>query len=309
MEQGITSDYLKGVCIVKFMKTGKWGLLILMVLSLAILPGCKNNSGEAPGKKVKLAYMNWTEGVALTHLMTCVLEDMDYEVDLTLADVALIYAAVSQGDQDIMMETWMPVTHQTYWKKYQGQFEVLGTWFDNARIGLVVPEFVEIDSIEQLNNNNEKFDNEIIGIDSGSGVMEKTERAIEQYQLDYKLVASSGPAMTAALKAAIDRNEPVVVTGWTPHWKFARYDLKFLQDPQGVYGSTEEIRFICRKGFKKDMPKVAALFENISFNAEQINSLMDAVTNAEGDEKEAARDWLVLHKELIDSWKEGIETE
>jgi glycine betaine/proline transport system substrate-binding protein len=51
-----------------------------------------------------------------------------------------------------------------------------------------------------------------------------------------ELVASSGPAMTAALKGAIDKGEWIVVTGWAPHWKFARYDLKFFFQPLEING-------------------------------------------------------------------------
>lgn len=296
---------------VKLKQTCIW-MMVLLVFSVTMFSGCEGENGTGPQgrngqqKTVQLAYVNWAEGVALTHLMTCILEDMGYNVELTMADVAPIYAAISQGDQDIMMETWMPVTHQTYWEKYQEDFDVLGTWFDNARIGLVVPAYVEVNSIASLNEHKDKFDSEIVGIDAGAGIMENTEKAIDQYGLEYELVASSGPAMTAALKSAIDKNEPVIVTGWAPHWKFARYDLKFLEDPKGVYGSVEQIRFICRKGFKEDMPKVAALFANISFEGEQIASLMDAVSNAEGSEQDAARDWMKKNTELVQSWKEGI---
>ena len=37
--------------------------------------------------------------------------------------------------------------------------------------------------------------------------------------------------MTAALKSAIANDEEIAVTGWTPHWMFARWDLKYLDDP------------------------------------------------------------------------------
>ena len=81
----------------------------------------------------------------------------------------------------------------------------------------------------------ESVDYKITGIDPGAGIMEATEKAIEEYDLtDWDLVSGSSAAMTAALKKAYDKEEPIIVTGWTPHWKFAKYDLKYLEDPKGV---------------------------------------------------------------------------
>ena len=90
-------------------------------------------------------------------------------------------------------------------KKYQGKFEILGQVFDSARIGLVVPAYVPINSIEELPEFTERFNGEIVGIDAGTGTMKCTETAIPTYGLDYKLMISSGPAMTALLDKAIKR--------------------------------------------------------------------------------------------------------
>lgn len=275
--------------------------LSLCIFIAAALPGCTEKPSDE--KLVKLVYVNWADGVAVTYLMENILEDMGYTVEKTMADVAPNYAAVAGGDKDIMIETWVPVTHKYYWEKFEGQFEELGTWFDKAKLGMVVPAYVQIDSINELNRIKEDVDGMIVGIDAGAGIMEATEKAIDAYSLDYKLMSSSGPAMTAALKSAIDKKEPVVVTGWAPHWKFARYDLKFLEDPKGAYGKEEKIKFICRKGFKSDFPQVAELFENVEFNMQQINSLMDAISKAEGNQNEVINNWIQKNKELVESWK------
>mgnify|MGYP000547397806 FL=1 len=79
------------------------------------------------------------------------------------------------------------------------------------------------------------YGGEIIGIDAGAGIMHAADMAIEKYNLDYKLLESSGPAMTAVLKRAIDEHQWIVVTGWTPHWMFTRFKLKFLEDPKGIF--------------------------------------------------------------------------
>ncbi len=252
---------------------------------------------------IRLAYVNWAEGVAVTHLVTVLLEDMGYEVEATMADVAPIYTSVAEGNQDIMVETWLPHTHEAYYKEYGDQVELISTWFENARIGLVVPDYVTIESIEDLNGARGKFDGQITGIDSGAGIMRATETALDAYDLDYELLASSGAAMTAALQSAIEKEEWIVVTGWSPHWKFARYDLKYLEDPKETYGATEKIHSAARLGFADEYPEVAALFGNMKFDAVQIGSLMDAMQGVQdGQEEATVRAWIADNSALIDSW-------
>ncbi len=285
-------------------------VLIAAVAScLVVATGCKKESSgqnaeaDAPKRTVKLAYVNWAEGVAMTHLAAAVLEDkLKYEVETTMADVAPVFTALAEGDADAFLDSWLPVTHKDYLERFKGKVDNFGTIYQGARIGLAVPAYMEIDSIEQLNSMAKALDGSIIGIDSGAGIMTTTEKAIEAYALDLKLVPSSGPAMTAALKDAIDDKRPVVVTGWKPHWKFARWELKFLEDPKGVYGDAEKIHVIARLGLDKDLPEVAQFLRNFKLDDQQLGSLMGAVSEAKDDPAKAVRGWMEKNAELVNSW-------
>src|SRR5699024_11953513 len=96
--------------------------------------------------------------------------------------------------------------------------------------------YVEVDSITELNDSADLFNNEIIGIDPGAGLQGLTEDVVEEYDLNLRLRDGSDATMTAALANAVNNDEPIVVTAWTPHWKFARWDLKYPDDPEGLYG-------------------------------------------------------------------------
>lgn len=200
------------------------------------------------------------------------------------------------------MDSWLPVTHADYFRKYNGELEILGQIYDSARIGLVVPEYVPVHTIEELGGHTERFSGEIVGIDAGTGIMKCTEKAIPEYGLDYKLMISSGPAMTALLKKAIDKKEWIVVTGWTPHWMFDRFCLRVLEDSKNVYGEAEQIHSIARKGFSKEHPFVAALLGNIHLSDTEISSLMQTIEETRETETRAVRQWMDKHRDLIDSW-------
>lgn len=270
--------------------------LLLATVMLAACGGSENK------KKISIAYANWSEGIAMTNLAKVIFEDQGYEVKLLNADLAPIFASLSRKKADVFMDVWMPVTMADYMQEYGDKLEVIGNIYDNARIGLVVPEYVTINSIEELNAEKDRFSGEIVGIDAGAGIMKATDQALKDYQLDYKLLTSSGPAMTASLKKAIDKNEWIVVTEWTPHWMFDRFKLKILQDPKTIYGAVETIHTVAWKGFSEQDPFAAQLLKNMHLTDEHISSLMTAIEDAQTSETEAARQWMNEHKELVDSW-------
>lgn len=278
--------------------------VVTMAAALLIVAGCGGT--QQAKKEVNLVYVNWAEGIAMTNLAKVALEDMmGYTCNIQVADVGPVYTSVAQGDRDAFLDAWLPVTHADYMERFSDQIEDLGYTFQGARIGLVVPSYVDFDSITELNDHADQFDGEIIGIDAGAGIMKATEKALETYGMgDMKLVASSGPAMTAALNDGYRSDEWVVVTGWKPHWKFARYDLKFLEDPEGVYGAVENIHCVARVGLQEDMPEVYTFLKNFEMNDQQLGSLMGVIADSDADPADAAREWLTdpANKALVESW-------
>ncbi len=271
-------------------------MLLLAVMCVA----CNPDSGK---KKISIAYANWLEGIAMSHLAKVVLEEKGYEVELLNADVAPVFASVSREKADVFMDAWLPVTMKDYIDQYGDQIEFIGEVYDSARVGLVVPQYVTIDSIGELAAYKGQFSSEIVGIDAGAGIMKTTDKAIGDYGLDgYKLLTSSSSTMLASLQKAMEKEAWIVITGWTPHWMFDRYPLKFLHDPKGTYGNVESIYVIGWKGFTEKDPFVAKFFSNIKFTTEEISSLMKALKDARMDEEDLVRKWRDEHRELVESW-------
>jgi glycine betaine/proline transport system substrate-binding protein len=272
---------------------------------------------EEVDKTADLVYVNWAEGVAYTHLAKNILEtQMGYEVEITAADVAPAYTAVAQGDQDAFMETWLPVLHADYVEEYGDQITDLGHVYKGTQSGWVIPQYMADDGVTAISDLRdeevaERLDYEITGIDAGSGVMKTSdEKVMPSYGLrdfGYELVASSGPAMAAALKEAVDNEEYIVVTGWRPHWKFARWDLTFLEQDEEVVWQTGNIHIKGRKNIIIDKPELAQFLQNMFFTTDEIASLMLAVNESDADPLESTKTWM---EENTDVWQDWIpETE
>lgn len=274
-------------------------ITVVLLLAALLSAACSNLDNN---KKISIAYANWSEGIAMSHLAKVILEEHGYNVKMLNADLAPIFASLSRKKADVFMDVWMPVTMHDYMEQYGDRLEIISDIYDNARIGLVVPEYVTIRSIEELNEHKELFSGKIIGIDAGAGIMKTTEKALDNYGLDYKLMTASAPAMTTSLEKAIQKKEWIVVTGWTPHWMFGRYKLKVLDDPKQIYGKAESIHTVTWKGFSEKDPFAAELLGNIRLTDRQISSLMTAVEKTQKTETYAARQWIKAHQTLVDSW-------
>lgn len=152
----------------------------------------------------------------------------------------------------------------------------------------------------------EQVNYEIIGIDPGAGIMKATSKAIEEYGLsDWTLIEGSGAAMTAMLDKAVKAEKPIIITGWTPHWMFSKYDLKYLEDPKKVYGEAEEIHTLARKGLKDDHPVAYEFLDRFEWTSDEMGEIMTAIQEGQ-DPAAAAKAWADSHSDRVDSWTEGL---
>lgn len=152
----------------------------------------------------------------------------------------------------------------------------------------------------------ESLEYKITGIDAGAGVVQAAERAVEDYGLNYTVQTSSGAAMTQALADAIRDGKPIIVTGWSPHWKFAEYDLKYLEDPKLSMGQAEDIHTIARLGLKDDMPEAHEILSNFYWTPDDMEEVMLDIYHGVDVEK-AAQDWIDNNEDLVKEWTDGVD--
>ncbi|HOP28062.1 MAG TPA: glycine betaine ABC transporter substrate-binding protein [Spirochaetota bacterium] len=275
-------------------------LLLSLSLTAFVFAGCAKKESKGT---VKLVYVEWDCAVASTHVAKAVIEErLGYTVEVLPVAAAAMWQSIGAGEADAMTTAWLPVTHADYLAKVKDNVEDLGPNYKGAKIGLVVPSYVTIDTLADLKTNIAKFNNQIIGIDPGAGLMKLTEKYIKKNGVDAKLIEGSGATMTAALKDAIDKKEWIVVTGWAPHWKFGRWDLKILKDPKQEFGAEETINTVVRKGLKNDMPEVYNFLDKFNWSNVDISKVMVANQEKRADYNKTAREWVKENKEKVDSW-------
>jgi glycine betaine/proline transport system substrate-binding protein len=294
------------------------GLIVVALASAVLLVGCGQSAGsdEATSQEaetqtedkgeVNLVHVEWARAVALTHTAGEILRRMGYEVQLISVANAAMWQSVATGDADAHMTAWLPATHAAYYGpegEFTDQVEDLGTTYEGAGLGLVVPDYVDEQSISDLVANAEKYDGKITGIDPGAGMMQQTENAIKNDVLGLSaltLLEGSGPTMTAALDDAVKNERPIVVTGWRPHWKFSRWDLRILEESEQVYGETENIHTIGRLGLAEDKPEVYSFLKDTDWQSMSYGPVMDSISDGATPE-EAAADFVDANADAINA--------
>ncbi|MFY0743499.1 glycine betaine ABC transporter substrate-binding protein [Solibacillus silvestris] len=153
----------------------------------------------------------------------------------------------------------------------------------------------------------EQVDYTVVATEPGAGLTGLSHEVMEQYENleGWTLQESSTAGMLSTLDKAIRNEEPVIVTGWTPHWKFSAYDLKILEDPKGILGGAENIQTLARKGLEQDLPDVYTVLDRFYWEPEDMEKVMyDAQEN--GDFDVAAADWVENNQDKVSEWTKDI---
>ena len=264
---------------------------------------------EQSSKTIRLGWTAWQDAEIVSLMAERLIEEnFNVPVDMVMADIGIQFESVARGDLDLMLMTWLPVTHRNYWRSVRDRVELLGAIY-KGRLGLVVPGYVPVNKVNSISDLAkteiaDAFDNSIQGIDPGSALNEGTELALKEYKIkSMHLVAANLSVMAASLTEAIRQKRWIVVTSLRPHWMFANYDLRFLQDPLGVFGKTENIYAMGRLDFTHDHPQVAAFLRRFEIPDEQFSQLMwQAHTTSP---EEAVKTYLQQHPERVRYWITG----
>ncbi|MFJ4499788.1 ABC transporter permease/substrate binding protein [Streptomyces sp. NPDC088864] len=259
------------------------------------------------GKKISMGYIPWDEGIASTFLWKELLERHGFEVDVKQYEAGALYTGMAGGQIDFETDSWLPVTHASYWKKYKDRLEDMGSWYGPTSLELAVPAYVEdVKSLADLKGKASDFKGRIVGIEPSAGEMGLLkDKILPGYGLDkeYKVIDGSTPSMLAELKRAYAKKEPIVVPLWSPHWAYNQFELTKLKDPKNLWGKGDGIHTLARKGFTADNPVVGKWLKDFKMSEEQLTSLEAEIQKSgSGKEQQAVRTWLKANPDAADTW-------
>src|SRR3546814_2269802 len=134
----------------------------------ALVLAISSTLASAETKTLSIGYVDgWSDSVATTHVAAEVIKQkLGYDVKLQAVATGIMWQGVATGKLDAMLSAWLPVTHGDYWTKNKDQVVDYGPNFKDAKIGLIVPESVKAQSVDDLKTE-DSFKNRIVGIEIG----------------------------------------------------------------------------------------------------------------------------------------------
>ena len=279
--------------------------------SLVGVAGCGSGggSGSSGNKTLTLGSIGWTENIAISNLTKVVMgEELDYDVSLKgPLDLGPMFQGLANNDIQAFQDVWLP-NNQNYLDKPQikPRVELLPPWFQGTtKYGITVLSYMKgITSIADLNK---AGTNEITGIEAGASFMPVIEDdVIPAYNLDMKLVTSSTAGMLAEVQKKNAAKEPIVFTGWSPHWMNTKYDIVYLKDPkdaQGAFDDPSKITSVVNADLKEDDPTAYAFLKAIKVDENQLNEMeADMVAAGTGNEEKGVENWYKKNKDIVKPW-------
>lgn len=151
----------------------KLGLTTLSASALLLAAcggGTQSENAIVEDREIDIAHTSWTNDTVKSSIAQNIFEELGYDVTLSSVDPAVMFQAVAQGESDVLMSAWLPITHGAQYEEYGDQLVHAGVIADGAKIGLAVPTYMEdVNSIEDLSD---QAGQTITGIEPGAGIMQ-----------------------------------------------------------------------------------------------------------------------------------------
>ncbi len=300
-----------------------------------------SGDGEAAGptaedadRAVTIPTHNWSSQLVSAEVVGRVLQDAGYEVEYVPSDSQAVYAAMCEGDVDLVHEVW----EGAFGVAFQEQVDA-GCVIDAHTHDAVTreewwyPTYMEeqcpgLPDWEALNDCSELFATAETG-DSGRFLggpvdwLKGDEERVEGLGMNFEVVnAGQAATLWSELDAAVANEEPIVLFNWTPNFVEAVYEGKFIEFPEfeeecrtdPAWGINPDLTHDCgnpANGYLKtgvgqhfidEMPGAYAIVERVDLTNEAL-AAMAALVDVDGLEVEAAADqWMADNEAVWQSW-------
>lgn len=260
----------------------------------------------------------WPGITVKTEIAEQLLAPLGYQTRTQTIGLQVIYQGMESGDIDVFLGAWLPAQREMFNpRKASGVLIDVANNVDGAQMTLAVPDYLYengIQSFADLAEHRDQFNGRILGFGAGSAASEILHNAIDDDAWglgDWSVVDTSEVGMLSAARDAISREEPVVWVGWTPHWMNLELPMRFLNDPEDLFGENNgesDVLTLLRANYADAHPNMVTFFEQFTFTAEEQSWMIQAFGQEERELTQVATQWINEHPERIEAMLADVTT-
>ncbi|MFY9239071.1 MAG: ABC transporter substrate-binding protein [Roseovarius sp.] len=281
---------------------------------------------------IKIMTGDWTSIGLQGEMMSLILQTVGYNTELVVADDSGRYPGFENGDLHISMETWQTTQLQNLEKSVatgkvldMGETGLRGVedWWYPLYMKERCPGLPAWEALKECAEVFATADTTPNGRYVGGPVSwgDHDERMVAALDLPFDIVhPGTDAAMFAELKSAYDREAPIVLWVWQPHWVTSVYEGEYVQFPQfelacfedPAWGPNPDATYDCGKpygwikkmawaGGEEKWPCAYEIVRNYQMDNDTMAALLVEVDLNGRSSTEVATEWLM---ENDATWKE-----
>lgn len=314
------------------MRSGSTLLALAMAGALA-LAGAPAGAQPESKDPIKLVLHDWTGQLLTTNLMGEILKKAGYNVEYVTADYLAQFAGLETGDLHVTMEIWATTGQEAMDKSLAtGNTENLGETGMLAIEEWWYPSYMKekcpgLPDWKALNACAEAFSiaetapkgRYLAGPVTWGGF---DEERVEGLGLDYEVVhAGTDAALFAELESAYQRQAPVLLWVYAPHWAPAKYQGEWVEFPKyepacytdPAWGENKDATHDCGKprgpiwkvswaGVKDKWPGAHKAVKAFTIDNDEMSQMIVAVDLEGRKLEEVVADWMAKNESRWKGW-------
>lgn len=282
---------------------------------------------------IKLTLHDWSGQLITTTLMGEVLKEAGYNVEYVQADYIAQFAGLKTGDLHVAMEIW-----ETTGREAMDEATASGNVVSQGETGMMAieewwyPAYMEercpgLPNWEALKDCADAFstpETAPLGRYLGGPVTWGgfDEERVEALGLDFEVIhAGTDAALFAELESAYQRQDPIMLWIYSPHWAPAKYDGKFVKFPEyspecyadPSVGMNPDAAYDCGKptgpiwkvswtGLDDKWPNAGKAIRNFDIDNAAMGAMVADVDLNGKTVDETVAAWMVDNKDVWSTW-------
>jgi glycine betaine/proline transport system substrate-binding protein len=304
----------------------------LVALTLGPIPAGAEVESRDP---IRLTLHDWTGQLITTQLMGEVLKQAGYNVEYVQADYIAQFAGLKTGDLHVAMEIWETTGREAMDEALAtGQVENLGetgmqaieewwypTYMKEKCPGLPNWEALKDEACAEAFSTPETAPKgRYLGAPVTWGGFD--DERVEALELPFEVVhAGTDAALFAELESAYQRQAPILLWVYTPHWAPLKYEGEWIEFPEytpecysdPAWGSNPDAAYDCAKprgpiwkvvwsGLREKWGGAAAAIEAFNVSNDEMGAMITKVDLEGGKVEDVVAEWMAANEDRWSGW-------